>query len=100
MCKRIVYLRGGLGNQMFQYAFFLALHEKQNDVYCDDTNYRIQNEHNGMELESLFGISCVMHTTNMLAVRELYKYFHRGKTRECSIVISLLNLLGIVLDTT
>ena len=53
----IVSFEGGLGNQMFQYAFFTALKEKFSniDVLADfsDINLRV---HNGYELEKVFGI--------------------------------------------
>lgn len=49
--------RGGLGNQMFQYAFSLALEKKYGiPVLADTTHYRLNGEHNGFELETLFQI--------------------------------------------
>lgn len=53
---KIVRIQGGLGNQMFQYAFYMALKEKHNNVYCDVDEYKKNNCHNGMELEKLFNI--------------------------------------------
>lgn len=51
-----IILSGGLGNQMFQYAFFMALKEKNNDVSLDTSLYSFVEMHNGYELEKSFGI--------------------------------------------
>jgi len=55
----IIKYRGGLGNQMFQYAFELAVKKQypNAEVCADISHYRMQNEHNGFELENVFGIS-------------------------------------------
>ena len=48
----------GLGNQMFQYAFFLYLqdHYPQEKIMADLTWFSWHNEHQGFELEKLFGL--------------------------------------------
>ncbi len=64
---RIVKIKGGLGNQMFQYAFSLALKNAGNtDVKLDLSTYQAKKDyngidlvHNGFELGELFGISFV-----------------------------------------
>ena len=48
--------RGGLGNQMFQYALLLALRNKGHKVKCNTSLYDITNMHNGYELDKVFGI--------------------------------------------
>lgn len=49
---------GGLGNQMFQYAFYLSLQQAypNNKYYFDITNCFRFNRHNGYELNRVFGI--------------------------------------------
>ncbi len=62
---RIIKISGGLGNQMFQYAFSLALkHAGNSDVQLDLSTYRAKSDyngidlvHNGFELSNLFDIT-------------------------------------------
>ena len=51
-----VILSGGLGNQMFQYAFALALRNRGYHVKMDASLYNYAQMHNGYELERVFGI--------------------------------------------
>lgn len=54
---RIVKFMGGLGNQMFQEAFLIALQNKTlSEVYIDLSDYKRKQQHNGYELERVFGI--------------------------------------------
>lgn len=54
----IVCFGGGIGNQMFQYAFYLALKEKYpyKKFSMDIFDIFSDNPHNGFELERVFGI--------------------------------------------
>jgi hypothetical protein len=54
---QIVKIVGGLGNQMFEYAFALALHASGQDVRLDLTWFDRNHQHNGYELKHLFGVS-------------------------------------------
>lgn len=54
---KIVRVLGGLGNQMFQYAFYLSLLEKGFDAKIDITQLRNYKLHNGYELENIFNIN-------------------------------------------
>lgn len=48
----------GLGNQMFQYAFYLSMADQYPQVvFKADTRFAFVKEHNGFELDSVFGIS-------------------------------------------
>jgi len=56
----IVWCLGGLGNQMFQYAFYRVLRAKHKNVKLDISEYEYRNSHNnlhnGYELERVFGV--------------------------------------------
>ncbi len=60
MGMRIQYFNGGLANQVFQYIFYRygELSTGQKDIwYLDDSYFFFKNEHNGYELEKLFGVT-------------------------------------------
>ena len=47
---------GGLGNQMFQYAFYQYLRLANEDVVMNISDFNVHNHHQGFELERVFGI--------------------------------------------
>ncbi len=55
----VVKFTGGLGNQMFQYALFLALQEKYREtlVLADISAYYVLDLHYGFELDKIFSLS-------------------------------------------
>jgi hypothetical protein len=53
---KIVRFLGGLGNQMFQYAFYLSLSQKFGKVKADLKHFKDYPLHNGFELERIFNI--------------------------------------------
>lgn len=53
---KIVKILGGLGNQMFQYAFYLALKNKHKSVKVDLSGYQDYELHNGFELTRVFNL--------------------------------------------
>ncbi len=53
---QIVKVMGGLGNQMFAYAFALALRGRGREVKLDVTWYDRNRAHNGWELGSIFDL--------------------------------------------
>ena len=57
---KIVLMNGGLGNQLFQYAFYRYIQIATNDIcYIDDSAFWGNNiEHNGFEIERIFGVKC------------------------------------------
>ncbi len=70
MGKLIVAIEGGLGNQMFQYAFFLALKEQYPLAELKmDLSLMDPQKHNGFELERIFGI-----VPECCTKREVLKY--------------------------
>ena len=54
---QLVTLSGGLGNQMFQYAFLVHLRRRGARVFPYLGKIRHYGEHNGYELERVFGIA-------------------------------------------
>jgi len=54
---KIVKVSGGLGNQMFQYAFARALESRSGEaVYLDISTYGYMPAHNGFELDKVFAV--------------------------------------------
>jgi len=60
---KIVKFLGGLGNQMFQYAFYKALLNKYKTVKADISGFKTYTLHNGLELNKIFGISLLEATS-------------------------------------
>ena len=54
---KIVNIIGGIGNQMFQYAFALSLKEKfpNEEVLLDMSHFNGYDLHNGFEIDKVFG---------------------------------------------
>jgi hypothetical protein len=53
----IVRITSGLGNQMFQYAFYRAVKANWPDTRIDVSEFRHRSHHNGYELEKVFDVS-------------------------------------------
>lgn len=53
---KIIKVNGGLGNQMFQFSFFLYLKQKNLKVKLDIKEYNKENAHRGFELNEVFNI--------------------------------------------
>ncbi len=58
----IIWIDGGLGNQMFQYALALKMQSLGTKVKLDVTKYAEHYAHNGFELERIFGMDCPLAT--------------------------------------
>lgn len=90
---KLVKFYGGLGNQMFQYAFLVALREKwHEEVLMDTSLYKTYGLHNGFELDKVFNITAgkatkqqtkkiSFYTTNYRLSR-IYHYFFIPKNTE------------------
>ena len=89
---KIINISGGLGNQMFQYAFLLAMREATgDDCLMDASKYATYNLHNGFELTEVFDISArcatkqelkkvTRYTTNYKLSRVYRKFLPKKKT--------------------
>jgi hypothetical protein len=51
-----ILVKGGLGNQMFQYALYLAMKKKGKNPKLDISLYKTTEMHNGFELNRIFDI--------------------------------------------
>ena len=74
---RYVLVQGGLGNQMFQYAFMLALRHRGIDVQMDISYFNLMEMHNGYELKRVFGIGepCIDKSgLHLLSLRAIAKF--------------------------
>lgn len=54
----IIWIDGGLGNQMFQYALALKMQSLGTQVKIDVTKYKDHHAHQGFELERVFSMHC------------------------------------------
>lgn len=74
---KIVNILGGLGNQMFVYAMYLALKEAHpdEDVLLCRRSYKGYPLHNGYELDRIFGIEAPEASLMQLA-KVAYPYFN------------------------
>lgn len=54
----IIWIDGGLGNQMFQYALALKQQQMGKTVKIDVTKYAEHHWHNDFELDQVFGLEC------------------------------------------
>lgn len=89
---KIINISGGLGNQMFQYAFLLAMREATGDeCLMDVSKYGTYKLHNGFELAEVFNISArcatkeelkrvTRYTTNYKLSRIYRKFLPKKKT--------------------
>lgn len=53
---QIIWCLGGLGNQMFQYAFYRRLQLDGKDVALDISGFNGYELHNGFEIRNIFGV--------------------------------------------
>ena len=54
---KIINTIGGLGNQMFSYAFALSLKLKhKEDVYVDISHFNHYNLHDGFQINEIFNV--------------------------------------------
>lgn len=74
----IIKVIGGLGNQMFQFAFYQSLKAKGKNVKLDISGFHNYTLHNGLELLKIFNINDVnvfATSEDVLALKDSNKYF-------------------------
>ncbi len=73
----IIHIRGGLGNQMFQYALFLSFAEKGIDASIDLSHYSRHITTRQYELGKVFGIKApVVSLPRKISGKLAWKLFH------------------------
>lgn len=80
VCQRVL-INGGLGNQMFQYAFYLSLKNKGYRCILDCSMFSYTNMHSGYELKKVFGIKeafCDKTIYHKVILKLLYKFKPTG----------------------
>ena len=79
---KIVKILGGLGNQMFQYAFYLALRKNFGTVKISTVSFEDYTLHNGFELERIFNINTNYASGLMSKIYDpTFKEWHIRKLR-------------------
>jgi hypothetical protein len=83
----VVKVYGGLGNQMFQYAFYKYLQLCNDNIYLDISDYNVHKHHHGFELSNIFGINveqadlkklkCCVSNQNSISYRFINKILHK-----------------------
>ncbi len=103
----IVDIGGGLGNQLFQYAFSIWLHKRYptEDIVFDISSYDLINEHNGFELNKYFEFNEKIVDNNVLkkVKPERYficKYFKRLSFRKKFFIKKVITLFEKISYTT
>lgn len=76
--KIIVFLSGGLGNQMFQYALYASLKNQGYNAKVDIGLLKKDTQHNGYELDTIFDIHANSNIFDLFLVRCMY-YLHIWK---------------------
>ena len=87
----IVKINGGLGNQMFQFAFYQYLKINNKEVYLDLSDFKVHNHHQGFELGKIFNLNFEEvpltiskkygYNQSGIVYRTLNKYFNTRLTK-------------------
>lgn len=72
MSTDIVFIHSGLGNQMFQYAFYLSRKKSNPKTKCNMGLLKGRKIHNGFELNNIFGIRIGSNPFHIFIIRVLY----------------------------
>ena len=93
----IIIISGGLGNQLFQYAFYLAKKQyNQNLGQIVINDFSARRSHNGYELDRLFGIKAssgffLQNIVRLVRKLLIFKSIKRFRSL-CNMLLSLIKL--------
>lgn len=87
-----VALYGGLGNQMFQYAFKLALNKEGIKSDISLSNFLYQNHHNGFELNKAFFIDLSFSQKMLCFILSNAKPLYKNKYSRFFLKFFILNI--------
>lgn len=83
---KIIYFFDGLGNQMFQYAYYKAIKSRENNIYGDLNSFRRDEKiHNGYELERIFKINIEEKFTIF------NNFFSRARLKRINLFIKIIH---------
>lgn len=99
---KILYFGGGLGNQIFEYSFYLALKERfpSEDIYGIYPNFKFKEHFGGFEIEQIFDVKLPATTFKaklIIGLLFLYKKIN-PKTSLCSLHPININWNSIVFN--
>ena len=72
----IVVFDGGLGNQMFEYAFYLSLRDKCSYAFYGFDTYAAEEEHYGYELDKIFHVDSHRERNRHAFLRKLERHHY------------------------
>lgn len=81
MKNNIIFFQGGLGNQLFQYAFLINQRINGFAMRGDCSFYRFIKDHNGFELSRFFDIDEHVSKLDFFVFKIIYYFYCRGKEK-------------------
>ena len=93
---KIVFLNGGLANQVFQYIFFRAAqlrHLNKEEWILDDSFFYTNRVHNGYELEKVFGLHPQL--LSRYFEKDVWEYMMQQKAEKKKSMPQLLKEVGM-----
>ena len=78
----VIKIKSGLGNQMFQYALYIALKEKGKKVILDTTD--IYKKMKSMERNTIFDVFCLDH--DYVINNKMYNFLKQSLAMVCSLL--------------
>ena len=91
----IVPISGGLGNQMFQYAFSIELGRVRRKIYTTDYLIKRDYAHNGYELKTIFNLDLKTNIYIDMLIRLIRKLLIFRKWHIVKVAFRLMELCGV-----